>query len=159
MLLRAIAWYIQANQGNSDADIVLAQAGLELLAYAKTVMDGTLSPEGFDRLRAADQLQMLLVGCRIPLEVPATLDQLWRYAKGRNGSNVATVVTEFRNAVIHPPTKRRAPEGPGDAGARLEARELSISLLERVLLSVVGYDALFRDRLQGWFLAPYGAQE
>jgi hypothetical protein len=153
VLLRAIAWYIQANRSNSDADIVLAQAGLELLAYAKTVMEGTLRPEGFERLRAADQLQMLLATCRISLEVPATLGQLRRYADGRPGSNAATVVTEFRNAVIHPPTRKRAPEGPGDASARLEARELSISLLERVLLAVLGYDALFRDRLHGWFLA------
>lgn len=154
VLLRALNWYIAANNGRNDSDIVLAQAGLELLAYARAVLSKTLPLDGFTRLRASDQIHMLLAALDVPLAVPPTLHILEDYAKGKNYANAAEIVAEFRNAVIHPPKKKpnQSVEGHSDPSARVQARDLSISLLEQCLLAILGYDSWFRDRIMGWFM-------
>jgi hypothetical protein len=151
ILLRLLSWYTGANNGLSDSDIVLAQAGLELLSYAVVVLSETLPPDGFDRLRASDQIQILLSKLDLSLSVPESLGRLFRYAKGKNGQSAPGTITDFRNSLIHPPTKKRDRPGALDAVARIEARTLSVALLEQSLLALLGYDSWYRDRLNGWF--------
>jgi hypothetical protein len=162
VLLRAVNWYLAANNGRNDSDIVLAQAGLELLAYAYAVLPDALPLDGFARLRAEHKMHMLFAALHIPLAIPPTLHILEIYAKGQSNANAAVMVARFRNALIHPPTKKQAdnvPGGPGDPEARVQARELSISLLEQCLLAILGYDSWIRDRMVGWFMRDLSSNE
>ncbi len=146
IIRRAILWYATANIGQTDGDLILAQAGLELLAYATVVLGGQLTAEGFERLRAADQLQLFLKSKDVPVEVPTTLTRLAAYSRGRQAATATQVVTDFRNAIVHPPTKKSRPPAFDDAYTKIEAKTLALFLLERALMATLGYDGPIYDR-------------
>lgn len=142
---RVTLWYLTANAGQTDGDLILAQAGLELLAYATIVLGGHLTVDGFSRLNAADQFQLLLTIHGLDLAVPPDLKRLDAYARSHQ-RNAPQVVTEFRNRVVHPPTKKSRPAEFGDPNALIEAKMLSLQLLERAILATVAYDGVAFDR-------------
>ena len=152
ILLTALQWYVTSHTGRSTSDIVLAQAGLELLAYAHQVVAGRLSPAGFDRLPAADAITLLLSDLGVDPAIPDRLEALYAYGK-RRSLNGPTCVTQYRNATIHPPVKRpHASESDGEV--LIEVRALAIFYLEQALLRTFGYDAMVQHRLYGWGHGP-----
>lgn len=148
VLRRVAQWYLTANVGQTEGDLVLAQVGLELLAYATIVLGGHLTSDGFSRLTAADHFQLLLAIHSLPLTVPPDLVRLGGYARGRQ-IDAPRVVAEFRNRIVHPPTKKNRPAEFDDVNARIEAKTLSLHLLERAILATLGYDGVVHDRPSG----------
>lgn len=152
ILLTALQWYVSAHTGHATSDIVLAQAGLELLAYAHQVVKGPLSRTGFDRLPAADTVALLLSDLGVDLAVPGGLEALHALSKERSFNGPACV-TYYRNATIHPPVKRpHASES--DGYILIEVRALAIFYLEQALLRTFGYDAMVQHRLYRWGHGP-----
>jgi hypothetical protein len=75
-LSAVIYWYCRSNPvlSGSDGSLILAQTGLERLAWTYLVESKkSLSPDGFSKFSAADQIRLLLSQCGIPLEVPPSL--------------------------------------------------------------------------------------
>jgi hypothetical protein len=149
VLLHSLQWYVAAHNGHHLGDIIVAQAGLELLAYAHFVLPGRLSKQGFKELPAADQLQLLLTSLAVPLAVPAPLTRLVAYAK-ETGIDGPEAVTRFRNSVVHPPTRSR--HALAYTAKQNDARDLSIHYLERALLGTIGYDSLIQDRIYDYYM-------
>jgi hypothetical protein len=136
---RAIDWYLAAlaSFGN-PASIVLAQAGLELLAWQRITTEMKLSEKGRLSLDAADQLRLLLVGTELPLDIPTELPEL---SKARLSGPVA--VTRARNAAVHPIDSSRLTKTQST-----EAHTLAIWYFEMLLLRMVGHDGEYWDRLR-----------
>lgn len=137
-LNRAIDWYSAALAffGN-PASIVLAQAGLELLAWRRITTEMKLSEKGRLNLDAADQLRLLLAGTELPLDVP---DELSELSNSRISGPVA--VTRARNAAVHPVDNSGLTKAQSN-----EAQALAIWYLEMLLLRMLGHDGEYWDRL------------
>ena len=147
-----IHWYISSNAqtGAIEGSIVFEQAAFELISRILIVENKSiLSPEGFERLPAADRLKLLLSQCRIPLEVPNSLTNLSNFSKAENYNDGAQILTEIRNFIAHSgnPKKRQKflmqPES-----ARFEAYMLGLWYLELILLSLFDYQAPYYNRLR-----------
>ncbi len=84
----AVYWYVRAetNHVGLDGAIILLQAALERLSWHILVQQRrAISEDSFSkRLRAADQLRLLLDASSIPLELPVDLAQLTMVGKGAN---------------------------------------------------------------------------
>lgn len=150
-LMMALHLYIVANTGRNASDVIIAQAGLERLAHATIVLSGKLSGPGFERLTAADQIQLAAGILGVSVQVPAELKHLASWAKAENVHTSAEVVTRLRNRVAHPPRRKLTlTEREQESRLRSDARELSLSLLERGLLATLNYEGHIRDRLAGF---------
>ena len=143
----AIYWYIRANTNHvgPDGGIVLLQAALERLAWQKLVQDrGAISGDGFLKLPAADQMRLILDSCRIPLSIPALLEQTLRAAKEYNWNDGPQAFVEVRNGLVHP-QKRKKLEG---SRAYFEVFQLGKWYLELILLRMFGLNSKYANRLK-----------
>jgi hypothetical protein len=150
-LMMALHLYIVANTGRNASDLIIAQAGLERLAHATIVLSGKLSGPGFERLTAADQIQLAASILGVSVEVPAELTDLANWAKTESVPTAAEAVSRQRNRVAHPPRRKLTiAQRERETRLRVDARELSLSLLERGLLATMNYEGHIRDRLNGF---------
>lgn len=143
---RAIYWYLISNAraANIDGSIIFTQAALEYLAWIYLVEDkGSLSSQGFDKLRASDRLRLLLFALGIPHTIPNSLTELGRLATDNNWMDGAQALTELRNNIIHP--KNRIGSLPLEA--MYEGWNLSQQYIELALLKLCGYNGKYRNRL------------
>jgi len=146
---RAILWLCTANTGQTDGDLILAQAGLELLAYVIGTRRGLLTDEAFTKLTAADTIQLALTTLGISLDIPVAMQQLSTYAAGRQ-LNAAQAVAQIRNTVVHPPTsQKQRHKDLRDHRLKIQAKRLALTLLERALLRICDYDGAVWDRAVG----------
>lgn len=154
-LMMTLHLYIVANLGRNASDLIIAQAGLERLAHATIVLSGKLSAAGFERLTAADQIQLATTLLGVAVEVPDELSELAKWARSENIATAAESVTRMRNRIAHPPRKKLPPvEREQEARLRVDARDLSLSLLELGLLATIDYRGHIRDRLHGYLHRP-----
>lgn len=152
-LMMTLHLYIVANTGRSTSDVIIAQAGLERLAHATIVLSGKLSGPGFERLTAADQIQLATTMLGVPVGVPLELTELEKWAKAENIANAAEAVTRLRNRVAHPLRKKPTPaQREQEDCLRRGARDLALSLLELGLLATIGYQGHIRDRVHCFLL-------
>jgi hypothetical protein len=149
-----LLWYLSANNGHNAGDLLLAGAGLLLLAYDVLVVPGLMSDQEFDDSAAGLVVDTMLTELHVDRIIPDSLEPLRVWAS-RNNVGAAEAVMRFRNYLTHPPARRR-PAGSNNRELQHDARELALSLLERALLSYVGYTSIVRDRLDGWFVRPLG---
>jgi len=145
-LRHAIYWYTQANNGDGqpgiDASLILVQAALERLSHHRTVVDREMiSPEGFKTLKASDRLRMLLSGLNIPIGIPASTPEIQSTAKRYKWVDGPHAITEIRNALVHPDSKKRVDD------CFFEAWRLSLWYLELSILAMCGYQGIYRSRL------------
>jgi len=98
--------YCEANRDDVDVkpSLILAQAALELLSWVVLVDGGALSPAGFEKLQASDQIRLLLHEYQIPPVIPAGLTTLINYARGNKLDGPSSIV-EIRNSLVHPAKK------------------------------------------------------
>ena len=143
--MEAVYWYIRSNtMPESDAGIVLNQIALESLSWAYCVeTEHIVSRDGFNRLRAADQIRMLLSSLRIPTDIPETLTSTVARAKGLNWVDAPQVLAEVRNSLVHP--KRAGAEDFHDV--YYELKQLGLSFLELSLLRLCDYYGKYATRL------------
>jgi hypothetical protein len=135
--------------GPLEASIILAQAGLELLAWTVLVEDGKIiSQSGFNDLPASDKIRLLLSRCGIPLELPSELTALKALAKEYNWSDGPECLVGFRNAVVHPQAKNRQKVGKASSVAIFEIWSLGLWYLGLILLRLFDYTGLYLNRLK-----------
>lgn len=143
----AIYFYNQANTGSGqpgvDAAVILAQSGLERLAYQLLVIDRrAISKEGFKKLWSSDVLRLMLSSLEIPMEIPVDLKAIAAAAPSRKWKDGPHAITEIRNHLVHPDSKRPA------EGCYFDAWKLSLWYLELSMLAVCGFHGSYRNRLR-----------
>jgi hypothetical protein len=144
-LTRAIWFYVAGvrQSGGSDSALILAHAGLELLAWAKLIQtDHLISERGFDQLVAADKLRLLVAAMKLDLKIHSSQKQLEELARKEKWSAAPWALTEIRNALVHP--KRRTSL---NAHVINEAYTLAMHYFELGLLFVLGYRGKYTNRL------------
>jgi hypothetical protein len=141
---RALDWYTQSvSSSNPATTAVLAQAGLELLAWLRLV-HGLGVGEGYERMPFADALRVALgfasIGRALPESFPA-IDVAPRDkpAKPMDGPGL---ITEMRNAAVHPKPGR----WDDDLRVAFEGGQLAIRYLELLMLHRLGYQGATVDR-------------
>jgi hypothetical protein len=150
-VVRHVAMHvITANHSGTTAEgkVMLAQAGLEYLAWVTLVLSGRMSPDAYRSMTAAQRLRLLLEEAGIPLSVPADLDGLSQLAnQGRvDGPDTTAWV---RNRLVHP---KDADEPYRIEGLVWQTTQLLLEYGELLLLHRLGYSGRFMRRYppQSW---------
>lgn len=152
VLRRLREWYIAASHADSYATrSVFAGAGLELLTYWHLVTESGLSLNGFDKMNSADRLRLLLSNCKVPFDVPEGLRALAAHAaerkrKGQQDIDGPWMVADFRNGVVHPPTRANRTHVE-DTQLLYEASVLGLWYLELATLRLFNYEGAYRVRV------------
>ena len=140
----AIDWYVQSNHSkvNIKAGIILAQAGIERLSYEYAVTDKKLvTATGFDKLKpASEKFRLLFSSMGIPSDIPVSLSELQKFAKGHDAPHT---ITDIRNSFIHPKGK----VGNITTEALIEAWNLGQWYLEVSLLKIFNYSGTYNNRI------------
>lgn len=142
LVQESIRWYVESNKqaGGVDGAIVLQQAALERLAWVFLVEDKrSLSPNGFQKLPAADEVKLLLSYLGIDFKIPDRLTNLTQLANRQNWDNGPQAITEIRNAIVHPNPKSRHKGCGASKETRDEAWSLGLEYLELALLKLFDY--------------------
>lgn len=144
-LKTALSWYVEANRTRSiESALIAAQTALELVSWIHIVeQEKTLSPEGFDKLPAADRLRLLLVLQGIPTDFTKYVSDLQHYSSHRlrRWEDGPRAITELRNSIVHPKKRETVYHAP--AKVRQQARRLTLWYLSSAILRLFGYkDAL-----------------
>lgn len=148
-LREVIYWYLESNssQVNIDAGIILTQTAIERLSYHYIVIEKKLlSKKGFKDLWMSDKFRLLFASLRIPSEIPDEVPNLkQRFSTLGSGKNDAPfALTEIRNSLVHP-DKNESFKG---TDFYFETWKLGQWYLELALLSVMGYDGNYINRLK-----------
>ena len=151
ILKAAIHWYIEANSqsGAVEGSIALTQTALELLAAVILVeKDQWVSSFAYDKLPAGDRFRLLLRWAGIPSDVPPELRSLHELAteKTNNWLDAAHALAEIRNAIIHPTKINRSRFHSHGDGARVDAWQFGLWVVELVLLRLCGYKGKYVRR-------------
>ena len=155
VIKHAVHWYVESNMcaGAVEGGIILSQAAFELLAWTLLVEEQkAISPNGFEKLPASDQIRLLLHACNIPTAVPESLTALVSAAKALKWTDGPQAIAETRNALVHPNPKKRRRLDRAGTGARIDAWSLALWYLELALLRLFDYNGSHFNRLQreGW---------
>ena len=144
-IVRHVAMHvITANHSGTTAEgkVMLAQAGLEYLAWVTLVLTGRMSGKAYRAMTAAERLRLLLDEARIRLNVPAGLDGLFELAdqEGLDGPDATAWV---RNRLVHP---KDAGEPYRIDGLVWQTAQLLLEYGELLLLHRLGYRGRFMRR-------------
>ncbi len=140
-LHRAIYWYLRADwrQSGVDGGLILMQAALERLAHT------FYRAKNAKKQRAARWLESALVKWGVPVDLPPNFKALAAYmnsmTKGNDVRRATLALTKLRNNAVHPQKE------PVPAGAYYEAWELARWFVELTVLSVIGYQGNYANRL------------
>jgi hypothetical protein len=146
---RAIGFYVDGNQAVPiDIGIILAQAGLELLAWSVLVRSGRVAPSAYKRMSADESLRRLLRPTNMPMVTPPNLGALAGPLPGLGASSdVAERVAYVRNKIVHPPRNRRMAALPPQLIR--ETWLMSLHMLELALLHLAGFRGQMQSRVSG----------
>ena len=143
-----ITWYTEARrlENSVETPLILAQAGLELMAWDVGVRrKAAFSPLGFDRLRAEDRLRYLFSLMRLELPAERQFDDVRQFLQKNGVHDLAQLISQVRNNVIHPP-RREAQVERVPVEVRIDASRLAIWALEMSLLYVLDYRGKHANR-------------
>jgi hypothetical protein len=146
VLKRAVWWYVGASKqaGGTDAAIIIAQAGLELLAWVNLVeKEKLISQRGYDDLPAADKLRLFIATMKVSMDFPDELDALKSLAEEQEWAVAPWALTEVRNRLVHP---KNRDELDGRPHAINDAYKLGMHYLELAILYSCGYDGEYSNR-------------
>lgn len=135
---------IAANHAGTtgEAKIMLAQAGLEYLAWVNLVLSGRMSKRKYKDLHASGALRSLMTDALIPVDVPPGLDAVTELAQ-REGLDGPGAVAWVRNRLVHP----KDPDEPYRiADLVWQTSQLCLEYAELLLLHRVGYLGRFQRR-------------
>ncbi len=144
ILVRAIEWYVGAlSSKSSSACLVLAQAGLELLAYQHLSRRLKIRESSRQRMEASDQLRALMSHVGIPLGIPERLADALPSQKNMDGPEW---ITQGRNRAVHPgPATGKADLITGERAKLLD--DLAVHYLELALLRLIGHRGFYWNRI------------
>lgn len=148
----AIYWYAHSNAHAQGVDgaLILAQTGLEQLAWIYVVEDRKLlTADAFLKISAADQIRLLCTSLDIPIEIPAQARDFARFATAENWHDATQAIARVRNGLIHgnPKLRRRLIKSGGAGGVLFQAWNLSLHLYELVLLRLCGFQGRYANRV------------
>ena len=144
-VVRYVAMYlVSANHSGTTAEgkVMLAQAGLEYLAWVSLVLSGRLSPRDYKDMKASERLRLLLDEARIPLAVPSGLDGLAAMAV-HHGFDGPEATAWVRNRLVHP---KDAGEPYRIEGLVWQTLQLLLEYGELLLLFRLAYGGRFLRR-------------
>ena len=129
-ICRAIDWYLVANNSDFASGLVIAQAGLELLAPKRT------------KQSTAGAIEQALKRAAIDPSVPRQCKSLKNAASKYEWTNGPKTIIKIRNDLVHANTKYPdlTPE------AQLEARGLALWYMELLLLKRFNYAGRYKRR-------------
>lgn len=144
-IIRVISWYTQAiESAYLETTVILAQAGLELIAWLKLIEVG-IDEGTINGWNAADEFRLVLTFAKIPLGIPLQFAKLLSEAKGMSAADTLDgpgSVASIRNGAVHPKESSRFK----DSQAKLEGSILAIRYLELLILNRCGYLGTLIDR-------------
>jgi hypothetical protein len=145
---RAVKLYVDGNVSIPiEVGIILAQAGLELLAWSTFVRSGRVAPGAFKDWSAARQFRELLTRARVPMTVPGRLLALGDSLPTLGtAADAADRVAYVRNRIVHPPRNRRAGSLPSEL--IIDAWRLSLHYLELAILHRARYSGSIWSRVE-----------
>lgn len=126
----------------TEAKVMLAQAGLEYLAWVDRVLNGHMSKRKFREAPAERHLRDLLTTASVPTEAPPELEALRGFAQVE-GCDTPTAVVRLRNKLVHPKDAR---EPYRIEGLLWQASRLTTEWLELCLLHRIGYEGGYSRR-------------
>ena len=139
---RSIDWYLHGNSGALHVGIVLAQAALESLSHRINQK----------KVRwVADALRQALKKLGISDGIPPSCGALTAVAKQNKWADGPEAITKIRNEFVH--SERR--HAPISIEALWEARNLSLSYIELMLLKSFNYHGRYVNRLADEGQSPY----
>ena len=146
-LLRSIRYYAEALPARSaEVSVIVAQAGLELLATAILVdRDRRFSETKWESKPAAWRLRKLLQSASIQLDLPAKAHALRAAARVHGWHDVADAIAAMRNTVTHWSTGK--PDL--DIAVWTDAQTVALSSLELSILWALGYIGSSFRRTEG----------
>ena len=92
-------------------------------------------------LCATDKLRLLTSSLSIPKEIPPCLSALHR-RPGKKWEDGLHATTDIRNSLVHPDRQTEFPEG-----SYYEAYQLSLWIIDLVLLHLCGHSGKYANRL------------
>jgi len=153
-----IGLYCVSNQSGRGVELQLAesQIPLELLTCVAFLEESTLMSErAFEGLSAADKVRVLLFWLGTPTSIPSKYGELLKYAQANKSrmsyADAPEVVTEIRNAIIHPTKSNREKREKIDNMAVHEAWQLNVWYIELALLKLIGYSGPYSNRTNSEF--------
>ncbi|MFN7956702.1 MAG: hypothetical protein U0704_15750 [Candidatus Eisenbacteria bacterium] len=141
----AVRWYLSGNTfaGGRAGAIVLAIAGLELLAWEYLADPRLKKQRGQSRQGTSEKVRALLQWAGIPAAIPAGLTAL---AAACPGHDAARALIDVRNGIAHPEPRYahlRSDEVLWDSW------RLALELLELAILRLSDYSGKFHSRVEG----------
>ena len=151
VVITAIHWHVEANAcaGSIEGSIILLQAAFELLSSVVFVETGSwISPDGYDKLAAADRLRMLFKWFGIPTEIPSSMTGMMPLIKALDWHDAPKAMTEIRNTITHPTMKNRQKYAAKHTSeSRSDAWMLGLWYLELCLLKLFEYNGTYGSRI------------
>lgn len=142
----AIHWYVESNlqAGGIEGSIIIAQAAFELLYEF-------LLGSSSNRIDADKKLEKLFSWAKLPLDFndrPCDanfLENLIGFTRDKK-INLPKAITEVRNGIIHPKPKKDGTSILHSAPLRQETWRVSLWYLELLLLYLLDYQGLYKNR-------------
>lgn len=151
----AVGWYRLANTSETlETPVVIGQAALESLSWTLvSETEGIIRPSGFSGLPAADKVRVLCTRLGVPFRrLPPSMAALIAHMKALGDDDdegdIPGILVQVRNTLIHSSRKKRRRQAP--PAAMNEAAELTLGLIELLMLSLFQYRGHYRDRLRQW---------
>ena len=141
----------QPGRGTVELQLAESQIPLELLTCVAFLEENSLmSEKAFEGLSAADKVRVLLFWLGTSTTIPAKYTELNKYAQANKARMVSAdapeVVTDIRNAIIHPTKSNREKRERIDNAAVYEAWQLNLWYVELALLKLIGYSGPYSNR-------------
>lgn len=149
-LPEAVDMYAEACQSrlSHPNSLAIAQIPLELLAWTHCVLDRHLiSKKGFERLSTADRLRLFLKDLDISTLIRPANPALISACKPFGWVDLADVISECRNASVHPVPRIGASRSNIPTSVFEVAREAALWAFESAVLRLSGYNGRYWDRL------------
>jgi hypothetical protein len=149
VLSRVVYLAIDANRRHVDIGLLTAQAALETLAYAISVVDRrSIAPAAFDArgYTAAQKIRGLLADVGLSAGIPAALSALQAMPNPTPSSDGPWKLTWLRNRLTHPLKSARL---PANSVETTEAWMLALWYVEASLLAFLGYRGSVWSRVSG----------
>lgn len=149
-LILAISWYweVADREISIEPRLSLAQVGLELLAWVIMVEDESrLSPDGFEKLPAADKIALLANQLQASQSIPEHFEVLARASKENIWLTAPQALVQIRNKIIHPKRRSRETVTSLDWQAKHQVTEWAVWLMELGILYLLGYKGRYDSRV------------
>lgn len=140
----AIDLYTDAHHGPPlESRLVLAYAGLDMLAWHWLREETDLSRQELKRLKAEGRLRATLQGMGVSTRIPEDLETLGRVFGALDGPKI---LNTLRNQFAHAKTPERILTMP--APAKLDAWRLALWYFELILFHLCGFTGYYLNRVR-----------